>query len=212
MTEGYWTILLFIMLLILLLTGWKAWLAQHFSIMFISLSYVSIWISVLLHWVIPLNVNSIELTIDGSIILIVIMQLAFLLKGLPQKSQMLYSMMYILLMAFLATISHAIIIYSPWVKANIAYWYIPVCSGLLLGVLGVSFKQLGVIVFWGAIVADTLLLWQQKGEYIARIGTLLWWDLISMTIICSFIFILVLEIIVKIGRNFMNGRLNRTKS
>ena len=211
MTEGYWTILLFIMLLILLLTGWKAWLAQHFSITFIGLSYVSIWTSHWFNWIISLNVLRFEVTIDGSILLIVLLQLLYLLKGLPQKSGMLYSTMYILLIAFLSTISHAIIIYSPWVKANIALWYIPVGSGILLGALGVSFKQLGVIIFWGAIAAEALLLWQQKGEYIARIGTLLWWDLISMTIIFSFIFILVLETIVRIGRKFIDSRLNRTK-
>lgn len=212
MTEGYWTILLFIMLLILLVTGWKTWLAQHFSITFIGLSYASIWISKWLDWMIPLHVHGFRLTIDGSVILVLLLQLLFLLKRLPRKSHILNSVMYIFLLAFLSTISHAIILYSPWVKANIAVWYIPVGCGLLLGALGIGIHQLGAVVFWGAITAEILLLWQQKGEYISQIGNLLWWDMIAMTIICSFIFILTLEKIVKLGQNFIVERLNRTKS
>ncbi|MCR8660316.1 hypothetical protein [Paenibacillus endoradicis] len=212
MTEGYWTILLFIMLLILFLTGWKSWLDRHVNVTFIGLSYISIWISNWFGWIIPLDINMFKLTIDGSIILILLFQLVFLFKGIPQKSQVLYSIMYILLLALVSTISHAIILYSPWVEANIAVWYIPIGCGVLLGALGISISQLGAIVFWGAICAELLLLWQQKGEYIAHIGNLLWWDMISMSIIFGYIFILIFELVVKIGHNFIEILQNRTKS
>ncbi|URN94141.1 MAG: hypothetical protein NAG76_20320 [Candidatus Pristimantibacillus lignocellulolyticus] len=93
-----------------------------------------------------------------------------------------------------------------------AIWYIPIGCGVLLGALGISVSQLGGIVFWGSICAEILLLWQQKGEYIAHIGNLLWWDMISMSIIFGFVFILIFEMVVKIGRNFIVILLNRTKS
>jgi len=120
--------------------------------------------------------------------------------------------MYILMLALVSTISHAILLYSPWVEANMAVWYIPIGCGVLLGLLAISISQLGAIVFWGSIFAEIFLLWQQKGEYIAHIGNLLWWDMISMSIIFGFVFILLFELVVKIGHNFMGILLNRTKS
>lgn len=212
MTEGYWTILLFIMILILLLTGWKSWLEQHVNIGFIVFSYISIALSNWFGWSIPLSLHKFKISIDGSILLIVLLHIALLFKRIPHRAHILYSIMYILLLALVSTISHAIIFYSPWVEANMAIWYIPIGCGVLLGALGISVSQLGGIVFWGSICAEILLLWQQKGEYIAHIGNLLWWDMISMSIIFGFVFILIFEMVVKIGRNFIVILLNRTKS
>lgn len=212
MIEGYWTTLLCLMFIILLATGWRAWLQQHFNIALICLSIISIWISHIMNWTIQLKINQYEILLDSSIIIVMIVGIGFLLRKTSSNLRISNIALYGILLALVWSIVRAIIIFSPRAEANIALWYVPLASGMLIAALGITLQQIGAIIFFAAIVAEGLLLCQQRGQYVARIGNLVWWDIFSATLILGVVFILFFKILEKTTSKLMRLLLNMMKS
>lgn len=188
MIDGYWTCLLCVMLLILLATGWKSWLAQYINVRLILLGMISIWLSHLLSWNYTFQVDDYSVGLNLSVAFIILLSLMFPTDGALYKWSML--LMYTTLFGLLWTMIRALIIFSPWAEANIELWYIALLSGIIAGALGIKLEHFGAILLLSSIGEEVLLVFQQKGEYVAAIGSLMWWDIFSQKAFFGVLFIL----------------------
>lgn len=212
MIEGYWTCLLCVMVLILLATGWKNELQKLLQVKYMMFIMLLIWISYMMHWNSTFIVSGYSITIDGSVVMTCVVGFITLIKRKYSKEWLFSVILYATLFSFLWAIVTAIRLISPWAEANIVTWYIPMISGIIIGLFELQLNMLIPIIILGGIGAELIVFIQQKGKYVAQLGSLAWWDMLSLTALFGILFILFFKMLGVIGRNLIDFVAKRTKS
>lgn len=211
MINGYWTALVTVMLIILLMTGWSSKLHKQINLVIVLPSILFIWISASLEWNFQLEIGLAKLSLSASFVLISLLLCAYRFFANPvleAKLVLLYSTVFCLA---LATV-RALIMIAPSVGAGVEYWHLPLLSGLLLGLLQLSIAELSLIIYCGCSLAELLLMWQQRGEYNGAIASLQWWDFLVLAIASVVLMKLLLAMLHKGTQFFVQLLGNRMKS
>ncbi|MCM3633084.1 hypothetical protein [Paenibacillus camelliae] len=183
MVEGYWTALCCVMLIIMIATGWKRWIERHIKLVILIPIVILIWIGELINWSFDVFISNSMLTISSSFIVISLLQ--FIALILNTRIELKLVALYTMVLALSLTMLRAFTAISPWAGANITLVNIAFVSGMLLVLLQLHYSTYALILFWGATLAEPLLMWQQRGEYNGTLGSLLWWDYVSLSMLCT---------------------------
>lgn len=182
MIAGYWTALITIMLIILLLTGWGNWINKRLKLVILLPVTVIVWVAAYKEWNWQVAPGYGTLTVNMSFAAVCLILLLYGVLGSPRLELQLV-LLYTAVLGLAMTMIRAFAMFAPWAGASIAYWHLPLLSGLLLGLLQLSFAELALVVFCGMGLAEPLLMWQQRGEYNGAIAGLQWWDGIVLALL-----------------------------
>jgi len=210
MVEGYWTALCCIMLFIMVTTGWSRWIDKYVKLVILIPIVILIWLGQAIQWSLEVPFSNSLLTVSCSFILISLLQCIALL--LFAEDQLKLIALYAVVLALSLTMLRALAVISPWVGANITVVNLAIVSGILLVLLQLNFSAYAAILYWGAALAEPLLMWQQKGEYNGTIGSLLWWDYVSLSLLVTVVIKTLWTLIVKLTLNFVHSFGKRMKS
>jgi len=210
MVEGYWTALCCIMLLIMIVTGWSRWIDRYVKLVILIPIIVLIWLGQTFQWHLDVALSDNMLTMSGSFIAISLLQLAALL--LYSEVQLKLIALYAIVLALSLTMLRAFAVISPWAGANITIINLALASGILLVLLQLNYSTYAAILYWGAALAEPLLMWQQRGDYAGTIGSLLWWDYVSLSLLATVVIKTTWTLVIKITLNFVHSFGKRMKS
>lgn len=182
MIAGYWTALITIMLAILLLTGWGSWINKRLRLVILLPVAAVVWVAAYKAWNVQIAIGQGMLTINLSFLVVCLLLLLYGVLGGPRLELQLV-LLYIAVLSLAMTMIRAFAMFAPWAGASIAYWHLPLLSGLLLGLLQLSFAELALVIFCGMGLVEPLLMWQQRGEYNGVIASLLWWDSVALALL-----------------------------
>jgi hypothetical protein len=185
-----------IMMLILIATGWKPYLAPDISrrtivllgILIIVLTPFPIWLSPLSEYV------QIKLHVSVCILLLASL-LTF--KGSEEWSYKGYLALCALMIAVIWGCFRKMYSYDPvfcWIDP---IWDAPITAGLLCGAFTSQTKQQFSMIIWGSVLGETLNAALQAGIYTVFIGSLSWWDSFWITAVTAKLFSLMLKMIRK---------------
>lgn len=210
MVDGYWTALCCIMLFIMIATGWSSWIDKYVKLVILIPIVVLIWLGQPIQWHWDITFSHSTLTISSSFIIISLLQgIALLLYA---EDQLKLIVLYAMVLALSLTMLRAFIVISPWAGANITLVNLAAASGILLLLLQLNYSAYAAILYWGAALAEPLLMWQQRGEYDGMIGSLHWWDYVSLSLLSTVVMKTIWTLIVKLTLNFVNSFGKRMKS
>lgn len=209
--DGYWTALISVMLLILLMTGWSGALHRQLNLTVLLPSILLIWLSASLEWNFQLELGLANLSINASFVLISLLLCLYWMVSSPRLNSKLVLLYSIVLCLGLSTV-RAVMMIAPWVEASVSYWYLPLISGILLGFLQLSIAELALIIYCGSSLAELLLMWQQRGEYNGAVASLVWWDFFVIAVVSVVLIKLLLAMLHKGTHFFVQLLGNRMKS
>lgn len=191
---GYMSLLIMIIMLILIATGWKPYLAPDISrrtmallgILIIASMPFSIWWS-------PLP-DYIQIKLHVSVCLLLLASL-FTFKGSEDWSYKGYLALCTLMIAVIWGCVRKIYSYDP-----VFYWIdpigdAPITAGLLCGAFTAQTKHQLSMIIWGAVLGETLNTVLQAGTYAVFIGSLSWWDSFWIAVATARLFSLLLKAI-----------------
>lgn len=192
MNPGYMSIFIIIILFILIVTGWKPYLAPDINrrtMVFLG-AVTSLLLSVPLWWM-P-SPEHIQVHLHVSVCLFMLAGLlAF--KGPKEWSYYGYLILCTLMIAVIWGFIRKMYSYDPifyWVDPS---WDAPLLCGMFCGAFTFQVKhQFGMIV-WGAMLGEMLNAVLQSGLYTAYIGSLSWWDSFWIAMAAARLFSLMLK-------------------
>lgn len=194
MNPGFMSIWIIIILLILMVTGWKPYLAPEVSRR--SLLVTAFGITVLLPfslWWQPMP-NLIPIELHAAVIVLLFSGL-LTLKGSEDWRYKGYLVLCAVMIAVIWGSLRKMYSFYPifyWLDPQ---WDAPLFAGVLCSAFTSQVKhQFGIIV-WAAALGEVLNALLQSGNYTAMIGTLTWWDSFWITLITARIFSFVLKAI-----------------
>lgn len=193
---GYMSLLIMIMMLILIATGWKPYLAPDISrrtmvllgILIIASMPLSIWWSPLSEFV------QIKLHVSACLLLLASL-LTF--KGSEEWSYKGYLVLCALMIAVIWGCVRKMYSYDPvfyWIDP---IWDAPLMAGLLCGAFTSQTKHQFSMIIWGSVLGETLNTALQAGTYTVFIGSLSWWDGFWIAVATARLFSLILKAIRK---------------
>ncbi|WP_054024358.1 hypothetical protein [Bacillus sp. FJAT-28004] len=175
MNPGYMSIWIMIIMFILIVTGWKPYLAPDISRRMLSLLGIAI-IALLSvsFWLKPFQ-GHIQVELHISIcLLLVVGILGFVNK--EDWSYIGYLILCTLMLAVIWGFIRKMYSFDPVFHWFDPSWDAPLLCGIFCGAFTSNVKhQFGMIV-WGAVLGETLNAALQVGAYTAHIGNLAWWD------------------------------------
>lgn len=194
MNPGYMSLWIIVILIILMATGWKSFIAPDFSqrsiVLFgigvIALLPFSIW------WVPGNAYVHVELH-AAAIVLLLAGLLA--LNDSEEWSYKGYLLLCILMIMFIWGFLRKMYSYDPvfyWIDP---LWDAPLLSGILSGAFTSNAKHQFGMIAWGAALGEVLNAILQGASYTTLIGSLYWWDSFWIAIVAAMIFTLFLKVV-----------------
>lgn len=184
MNAGFVALWIWIVLVILMWSGWKEEIAPDIKPMTLALlsGSVLVLLAFPLWWTLPFDYASIKLQIAIFPLLVAATYWLFYRNSI---GGLLYLVSCVLLLAFIWWSIRKIYSIDPVFFLLDPRWDAPIVCGAVTAILASRPRTQLAVIIWTAVLAEALLAYQQGRNYTVWIGSSVWWDSFMVAIAAS---------------------------
>lgn len=192
MNPGFMAIWIVLIMIILMATGWKDYVAPDISRRMMVAAVISMVIALASSlWLLPFHVFGIEIHVGVCVLLF--LALSSLYNGTESWGHVTYLLVCMLMIAVIWGFVRKMYSYDPvfyWINPN---WDAPLLAGLFCGAFASKANQQFAMISGGAVIGEIFNAFLQTGGYMGYIGELRWWDSFWIAFATARIFSILLK-------------------